>query len=255
MNIRILQLNMFMGRYLENIKNFLKIHTYDILHFQEVTNGLYSKQKGTDCFEELQSILPDHNGELLATWRHTEDNASYFGNATFYNKSFSLEKKNEVWMKPFALFGDVGKHTAPLVPRAGLDLTLNKDGVSFHSINVHMAWTPQSNIVQPHQLEQGTILAKYIATIKDPYFLTGDFNTEGTTSVAQLFDPYVENLTMTHNIKNTLNMKNHYAKDKIGDGVAVDFIMIKKGLPSVSFKVIRDVELSDHLALETEITI
>ena len=62
------------------------------------------------------------------------------------------------------------------------------------------------------------------------------------------------NLIVKNKVTNTLNPRVHYARKKLfPPGLAVDYIYISKHFKQKKFKVLKNLDLSDHFGLESEL--
>jgi len=258
MSISILQLNINADIKWENLLSYLEDHEYDILTFQEVA-GIGTKVGNINCthdtYKELQNKLQEkYAGELVITDYVSSSENAYFGNAIFYKKTFNLIDKHVKFMKqntqPFPSdakgFENYG--------RAVLHLTLEKDNQSLSVLTTHFAWAKTSN-EEPHQTQQGEILFQYMQTVSHPFVLTGDFNLTPEQPVIKKLSTLARNLTSQNNISNTLNPRIHYAQHLFPKGLAIDYIFVTPDIRVKEMKVIEDLDLSDHLAVEATVEI
>lgn len=248
MLIKFLQLNIELGKCLDEIIEFVKRENFDILNFQEVTGGSLNRHN-IDCFNYLKNNL-GYGGELSVSWRVKGDKNSYFGNATFFKKSFSVKDKKIIWLKDYQ---EVTLHTPfPYRPYSVLSLGLDILGKTVQVINTHLLWgpTPQDS---KEKLKQGQKLYKYLKTVDNPFILSGDFNVDQSSQIVSWISTLGRNLTVENNVTNTLNFRTHRVKHLFPRGLAVDYIFVDRRLQVKNFKVVEDEDLSDHFALAAEI--
>ncbi|MBI5122546.1 hypothetical protein HZA75_01680 [Candidatus Roizmanbacteria bacterium] len=258
MTISILQLNINADNFWSKLIPFLKSSDFDILNLQEVCGkDTFSGniQCVRDCYEDLNNLLTDrYQSKLTIAQRYTSSPTSYMGNATFYKKDFQLLEQNIIYLhkrnNPFPENSE--KHEE--AGRNFLHLKLKIGDKTISLINTHLAWA-KTTIERPHQTAQGEVLLNYLKTIAEPFILTGDFNLDPQQPLIQKLNSLALNLTTENNIVNTLNERTHRAKVLFPPGAAVDYIYITKDLKVNKFKVLKDLDLSDHLALTAEIEI
>ncbi len=256
MTIRFLQLNILGGRFLNKIIEFVKKEDIDIANFQEVTGGKISEKKGVDCFFEIKRSLDSYNGELVRSWQIENDQSSYFGNATFFKKEFSLNKKEVFWLKEFR---EIPYYSSDIIiddtfPRSSLFLRLDCFGKKIWIINTHLA-RGKTHKDNPIKLSQGKKLFEKVKQISEPFILSGDFNVTPESKIIPPFSTIARNLVIENNITNTLNPKTHYGKKLFPKGLAVDYIFPSKNMRVKSFRLIDEVDLSDHFGLYAELEI
>ncbi len=256
MTFSLLQLNINADNFWDKLIPYLTSHDFDVIQLQEVFGensrcGIVNCKR--DCFADLQKTLGDrYNGELAITDRFTSSPMSYIGVATFYRKSFQLEKKYILQMyqhknrfpSDAKSFEDVG--------RALLHLQLNINGKTISFLNTHFAWTKKP-IEEPHQTKQSKILLDYLKKIPTPFIVTGDFNLTPDQPLIQKINILAHNLTTEYQITNTLNPRKHYVKSLFPKGLAVDYIFTSRDLTVKQFEVLKTEDISDHFGLTATI--
>ncbi len=254
MAIKLLQLNIFKGIFLDEVIDFVRKEDFDILHFQEVSGGnvTLNNFEEKDCFKKIKEKL-SLQGELAIAWNLFGDKPSYFGNATFYKNFIKPKNKEIIWLNRFSEIADedldVEEH-----PRCALSLLTEINGKDIYFINTHLAWSPTSED-EMHKVEQARILLKYIHGLKQPFVLSGDFNTSLNTQVTTMFSELGRNLTQENKITNTLNPNVHRGKHLFPKGLVVDYIITHPSLEAGNFRLVDKPDLSDHLGLAVEIAV
>lgn len=269
MLIKLLHLNIFQGKFLPEIIDYVKEHDFDILQFQEVSGGSMSKggvwsgnralqteanpeTVGIDCFATIKKEL-HMEGILNTTIAKRDDHASYFGNATFFKPTLKLEAMQEIFLKPYAEAGDTPIPPAD-APRAALATTFALEGNSYTFINCHLAWGPTDED-EPYKIEQGKILYEYVKSLQNPFILTGDFNVNKNSQTVSWIEELGRNLVVEKGITNTLNPNVHAAKHLFPPGLGVDFAFVTKDITVKDFQLIDTPDLSDHLGLSLTVEI
>ena len=270
MILKLLQLNIFQGKFLDRVIEFVRQNDFDLLHFQEVTSGRMSKggvnyypdetpvrplspnekYVGIDCFRELKKEL-GLTGELVVTNSYINDRESNIGNATFFSKKLKLIGKNIVWLKDYIEIPQNFTDYANMA-HAALVLKFEMEGRIFRSINTHLAWGIDSSDTE-HKIKEAEILHEKIRDIDPPFVFSGDFNVTPDTKTASMFEDLGQNLIRTKNILNTLNPNIHMIKHLFPPGLAVDQVFISKDIKVKSFKVLENIDLSDHLGIAAEL--
>lgn len=257
MTISFLQLNSNADNFWDRLIPFLSKQTFDVIQLQEVTGketvcgNFHSKR---DVFIELQKLLEEtYNGELSITQRFTSSHTSYFGNATFYKKSFSMKDHHE-----FTLYHETEYYPSDAKNFAGvgrklLHLKLERDGKEISFLNTHFAWGP-TPIEKHYQTEQGDRLAHYLKIVKKPFIFSGDLNLTADQPTIQNLGRLAINLTEKNNIHNTLNPRLHQVKHLFPKGLAVDYIFTSDDIKVKNFKVLEE-DISDHFGLTAELEI
>lgn len=251
MTFKLLQLNMWHGRYLNQVIDYIKSHDYDIIHLQEVSSGSASHE-GTDNFEQILKRT-SYKGKLSYSVRLKNSRHSGFGNATLIKPQLQFIQTQVTWMKEYFEPEKLEESVFANLPRNALINTIKKDGTTLTTINTHLAWgiTP---LDEPYKVEQGKILFDHIKTLTAPYIITGDFNVTPHSEILKMMNTLGRNLTIENNITNTLNPRTHRATHLFPKGLAVDYIITTPDIQVHSFEIIKD-DLSDHLGLATEIEI
>jgi len=258
MTISLLHLNINADNYWSNLIDFIKTHDFDVMQFQEVCGkNTISININTqfDGFKLLQEALADkYLGELAISQKYTSSPDAYMGNATFYKKEFQLLSKDVLALytrdEPFPSdqnhFETVGRNLLHL------KLQIADKSVSF--LNTHFAWA-KTTVEEPHQTQQGEILINYLKSVEKPFILSGDFNMDPKQPLINKINHLARNLSVENNTATTLNPRTHRAKVLFPPGAVVDYIYITHDLKFKKFKIFKDLDLSDHLALTAEIEI
>lgn len=127
MKVKLLQLNIESGRFLDQIIAYVRKQDFDILHFQEVSGSTFNRYHKLDMFEVIKQKL-DCDGVLTKTVTHSLDKNSYFGKAIFFKKNFKLLSRNEIWLKPFKVLKTFPKTSEEIkqLPHNALDVVLER---------------------------------------------------------------------------------------------------------------------------------
>lgn len=249
MIIKFFQLNIFKGKYLDGIIDFVRENNIDICHFQEVSGGTLSYHN-SDNFNELRQKL-GYKGAIIKTIIRNEP-TGYFGNATLLKRNFRVVDKKIVWLRDFDPgMVEINDKNGHLVARAALFLKFEAGGRSFYSINTHLAWG-KIPFDADYKVEQAEKLAIEIAKLDKPWILSGDFNVDSDTEVVKMFEQLGRNLLKGKNIQTTLNPNEHYlGKEALENKIAIDYIFVSPEISFQKFELVTE-NLSDHYGLYLE---
>lgn len=268
MKLKILQLNVWHGAFIDEIASFVKENDIDILHFQEVTGGKLAtggkyhlaeakphntKNIGIDSFIEFKKRL-SYEGELAVAWRLKNQPNSYFGVATLFKPNIEILEKKIIWQKPYKENDDYIKRDFAEDSKNSLALRMRSEDKIFWSINTHLAWGPDPKD-EPYKLDQAKKLYDFVASLKELFILSGDFNLDPSSKVVDWFSKISRNLTIENGVLNTLNPRTHHVKRIFPLGITVDYIFVEPKIEVINFELIDKLDLSDHFGLLTEIEV
>jgi endonuclease/exonuclease/phosphatase family metal-dependent hydrolase len=250
MVLKFIQINIYKGKYFEDLIAFLKREMPDFVSMQEVTGGdanLGSNR--SDLFSKISEAtgldgVVNHDYDLT-------DRPGYMGNAVF--SKYKLLDKDVVVLSPFQKLDFVTSETDsfwPKGPRHLLDCTFDIDGFFMHAMSVHGAWTAPPEDT-PETLRQAGLIANYLKKTKGPFMLGGDFNAVIQGKTIGLIDKVTNNLLFNSGILETTNPKVHKIKPR---GYLIDFIFAS---PEVKLKnlTVPQITVSDHLPVIVEVEI
>lgn len=252
--LKFIQVNIYKGKYFENLLDFLKEENPDFITMQEVTTkgfNLY-RDKKANLFEFIKSELKMEgvfNGDLKL-----EGSAdSFFGNAVF--TKYGIIKSNVVVLKSFrpvtieeldGISGEIREQ----ISRHLLDAVVNYFGKIMHILSWHGAWTapPQDT---PETLRQAKLVAGYIRLLDEPFIIGGDLNNIMGSKTLEIVESEANNLMRGASIKQTTHPTVH----KIApEGFLIDYIFCSKDFKLKSLSV-PQVLVSDHLPVVCELEI
>lgn len=257
MQIHILQLNINGLMWKENVREFFKTNSYDVLNFQE-TVGKDTKvgniDSSEDSLEELQKMLgPAFHPYLAKNNIITSSPTAYFGMVTFIKSDLPVTRHENIFLykrtTPFPSDSKAFDEKA----RSMLAIQIATDKTPLWILQTHFIWSPTPDDT-PRKLAAGKILLDFISRLKSPFVFTGDMNVDNNSQVIKSLEKYAHNLTKEYNITNTLDPKNHKVFEKIPQGLAVDYIFTSPKIIVKEFKLTPQ-GLSDHLGLEITVEI
>lgn len=224
----------------------LEQEQYDIISMQEVSGGTVSFNK-QNTFQQICDI--GYDGQLVVTWRRPDDKESFFGQAIFFKSSFTLLDSKEIWLKPYMEIADDKSFDFTTYPKAVLSVTLEKEGKQFDVLSAHLAWSKRA-IDTEEKMRQAKIFFEYMKTVNKPYLLTGDFNLAPDTETVSWFDKLATNQGKRFGVTNTINPRTHKAAHELfPKGLVVDYVYTTPQITVDDFKVLENIDLSDHLGL------
>lgn len=241
---RFLNLNIYKGKFLEKVIDFVDQEEFDLVHFQEASGGSISNHAAHDDFGVLTQQL-GLQGKLAAAMGLQGEPQAYFGNATFYHpKKLNLVNTQILRLSPYREIANYPNRRIEDDPRCALILTFRVGNQELISINTHLAWGPRPDD-KPYKLKQAQILIDYVKQLKQSFILSGDFNVTSDSQIVQSLNQIARNVTLEEGITNTLNPNIHRVKSLFPPGLLVDFVYVSPEIKVTDFEV-KPVDLSDH---------
>ncbi|MBI2552377.1 endonuclease/exonuclease/phosphatase family protein [Candidatus Uhrbacteria bacterium] len=270
MRLKVIQINIYHGKFLDKLISFLRGEQPDIITMQEVSGGrvnFWADQR-MDIFQHLRSAL-GLEGVVAPMFRLIGDSSSYESNAVLARGK--ILASNTVQLKAYRDYSDLlWEKDGPEMPRNALDVivrfspparggspllpeegrgVVGEEGVGegiFHILSTHGAWT-KAPVDTPEKIRQARLLAEYLRGLGDePFILGGDFNMEPGSEVIRILDKAASNTCYGSGINNTLNLRTHRAAEVLGAGRLVDFIYTSPHFRVESIDA-PEVDVSDHL--------
>lgn len=262
--MKLLQINIFGGVYLEELVKYVKSQNYDILCFQEITGGerfqLVSQLGGKadikkfpskDCRQELARYLPEYQ-QIIDIALCDRSEKSYVANGILCKKTLKVINQKSIHMGGEKRFIEPGDKQSDKYPYKAIAATLKLPGSKrlIEIITGHFSYH-----MSPYDTDQAIRYARkvydYARELNTPFIITGDFNIDWRSVTVGQFNDLATNLVSHLNIKNTLNPNIHRGKHLFPEGLAVDQMFISRGIDTLGFRLIRE-DLSDHYGLELE---
>lgn len=243
--MKLVQINIWQGRLLQQILSFLSHEQPDIVCMQEVFScpaAVHLPDNMMNCLEIIQQTLGyDHVFfSPISTMRITDTEAT-FGNAIV--SRLPLEHRQTI----FTGGHYVAEHTAKshIVNNRNLQIAeLKHGGATLTLVNHHGYWdtTPLGNATS---VEKMRLVKDAVRPLPQPIIMAGDLNITAVSPAMRVFDSFLEDLTATHNIHTTLSQLGKVS------GVACDHILVSPGVRVRRFSV-KDTLVSDHKPLVLE---
>lgn len=256
--MRLITLNIWGGRLREPLLKFIEANKNqtDIFAFQEVFKSdrsvLNPNGSWSNILAEIQDILPDFDFYFSPIFHGTDfDNKVDYplshGQATFWNKKFSIKEKGEVFVNRSE--NDMGWFDwaqRPNPPKNFQYFIFDK----FAVLNLHGYWEPAPKYDTPQRFKQSEIIIEFIKQYDLPTIIAGDFNLGIDTKALVMFEEAgFRNLVRESNAPTTRSTF-YDIKWRAADKFA-DYILVSKDVDVYDFKVMPD-EVSDHLPLYLE---
>lgn len=254
MFFKFIQVNIYKGKYLGELIDFIKKEDPDFISMQEVTiNGfnLY-KDKNVNLFEVLKEKLGLY-GKYHGDLKLAGDKRSVFGNAVFsklpiYKSTIGVLKK----FRPVTVdeLDGISGEIREQIDRHFLDCEVHFGGRKMHILCWHGAWT-----APPHDTDetwkQANMVYDHLCKIKGPFVLGGDLNAIMDSKTIDLIGRLGKNLMPESGALVTTNLKVHKIAPR---GFLVDYIFTSLDIKTISVRV-PEITVSDHLPVIAELEI
>lgn len=245
--MKIMQLNVWLGRLTPLILQLIQQEKPDILTVQEVFRGgqgVKFPDNMFTIFEQLSDLFafsdfsPAHSTQIAHS-------SVEMGIATFSNYPITARRD---FFTSGQYVGDLTQESHVENSRTLQIIKLDINGTALHILNHHGYWTrdPMGDdvSVEKMQIVAGTV--KELGNV--PIILAGDFNIVPSSPAMRVFDGLLTDLTATHNVKTTLSpLRNLH-------DIPCDHIMINRYIIEQNFRVGNDV-VSDHLPVILEFSL
>ena len=251
MLIKFIQVNIYKGKYLDSLVEFLKNEKPDFVTMQEVTTYKLNNwdDKGIDLFEYIKGEL-GYEGVYNGDLKLEGSLESTFGNAVL--TKFPVVGSNVLVLNEFRplTFAEIdhGEDIWPFVPRHVLDLTVQVENQNVHAMSWHGAWTapPQDTEIT---VGQATKVADYLRGLSEPFILGVDMNAIPQSKSAENISEAANNLMLGSNVVQTTHPTIHKIAPR---GFLIDYIFTSPEFKLKSLKVPL-VTVSDHLPVIAEL--
>ncbi|OGD84339.1 hypothetical protein A2165_00100 [Candidatus Curtissbacteria bacterium RBG_13_40_7] len=247
--IKFIQINIYKGKWLDDLLDYLLRESPDFVSVQEITSGCtnYYNDKNADLFEIIKSKL-NYDGIFHIDFEVLEPKGT-FGNGVFSRHKI-IDKTVLTLKDPRVLTIEETEDDSVFasLPRHMLDARCNFNGKTIHAMSWHGTWT-----APPHDtdvtLKQAQMVADYLKSLKEPFILGGDLNAVPQSKTVGLFNKVTNNLMMGSGILETTNLKVHKIAPR---GFLVDYIFTSNHFRLKRLTVPR-VTVSDHLPVVAEL--
>jgi endonuclease/exonuclease/phosphatase family metal-dependent hydrolase len=246
-NVKLLQLNIWMGRLNRQILQLIEQEQPDILCLQEVggANGAPIELSDYNMFNSLQFI------QQKAGFEHSffAPTLSFgfgkqvigFGNAII--SKYPLTNQQTVFTEGSYIDDhDIAKAFPQIRNLQLADLTVGDKTITV--ANHHGHWEPTS-IGNDNSLQYMEKVITELHKASHPILFSADLNLSAESPAMRVFDGFLEDLTATHQLKTTLSPLGKVA------GVACDHILVSPNIRVQNFYACEQL-VSDHLGLVLE---
>ena len=246
--MKLVQLNIFGGKFLDDALEFLRKEDPDIVTLQEV---LVSRK--LDVFNAVKDATGLSGVFAKASGFRSAGGIARFGNAVF--SRYGISSSKSVFLDfPYRIMGtrrsvnyyDVEELLTE--PRNFISAVLDTPSGRLRVASVHMAWSEKCT-ERWHRIEAARKMVRYLLG-KTPTVIAGDFNTHPESVSFGIINKYFHNFG--DGMKNTLNPKRHSIFLREPRGLVVDYVL-GRGVSGKARAV--DADVSDHLPLASEIKI
>ena len=251
---KIIQVNIYKGKYLEDLLEFLINENPDFISMQEVTSygfNLY-REKSLNLFYLIRKKLK-MNGVFNGDLKLKDNERSLFGNAVF--SKYKISESKVVILKTFRpvtlkeLDGVDGEMRTQ-INRHLLDAVIDFDGQTIHVMSWHGAWTaPPKDTAET--LRQAQIVASYLKNLDEPFILGCDANNVLESKTVRLINKVAKNWMIGSGAGQTTHPTYHKIVPR---GFLVDYIFTSRHFKLKSLMV-PQILVSDHLPVVAQLEI
>ena len=242
--IKFIQVNIYKGKYMDSLVDFLNKEKPDIVAMQEVTAGEvnYFEDKTINTFEYIKEKT-GLNGYFYGDLEFVDSSDSLFGNAVLTkHKPVDLKVLSLKKYRPLTLAEFEDSTIWPEISRLAIDATVEIEGINVHAISWHGAWTAPPADTQ-ETLRQAQMVADYLKNLNEPFIVGVDINNVPESRTVGIINSVANNLMAGAGVMQTTHPKLHKIAPR---GYLVDYIFVSKDFKVVSLKV-PQVTISDHL--------
>lgn len=250
--IKFIQINIYKGKYLDVLIDFLKKEDPDFVSMQEVSLGIVNLflDKTVSTFEYLKHRL-QLNGIFHADINLSDSPVtSGFGNAVFSKFPIVISK-----VVPLKMFRELtcaeleDQKLSTELPRHILDAVVDVGGLKVHAMSLHGAWTAPPTDTE-ETVRQANAISDYLNSLGDKPFILGcDLNTVLDSQVVKIISGRANNLMEVVPYSYTTHPTVHKIVPR---RLLVDYIFTSKHFKVLSL-AIPEVLVSDHLPVVAEL--
>ena len=249
MKLKVIQVNIYKGKYLVNLINFLNSQSPDIIFMQEVTSGEVNLNGDhSNLFEVLKKEL-GYEGVFYASATILDKPDTFQGNAVLTRHT--IEKSEVIHLNrqsPMTLEVFGNSDFFPDFPRSIVEALIDINGTRMYGLSCHGAWTapPKDN---DENFRQAKLIANHLKQLDLPFVLGGDMNMPPETRVIRTIEKSAKNLMKNSKIVQTTHPTVHKIAPR---GYLVDYIFTSGEFKKISITA-PEILVSDHLPLVCEL--
>jgi endonuclease/exonuclease/phosphatase family metal-dependent hydrolase len=247
--VKLLQLNVWMGRLTRQIVPLIEREQPDIITAQEVFSAgseIVFPDRTFNIAEEIRQYGGYDYVYFSPTWdMHVAGQTVQLGNATF--SKYPIASSETIFTCGEAMHNMTADNYRVNTRNAQF-VTLRVGGADILIVNHHAYWEadPAGSEASVTAMQHVTDKLRTFSDI--PTVVAGDMNLNPNTPGMRLFDGIARDLTATHNISSTLSVLGK------AENVACDHILVNDLIVVGGFHVLDDL-VSDHKALMLEFDI
>lgn len=245
MVIKFLQVNIYKGKYLGSLVDFILKESPDLISMQEVSSGQINnfEDRNVNLFALLKDKIK-YNGVFFPNQYILGPKDAFIGNALF-SKLPILDSKHIYLHKsrPLTLAEFEDTSFFPNMSKSLVQATIQVGKLTILVLSVHGAWTapPTDN---KETLRQAKLIASHLKSLGDePFILGGDLNMPPESKVVGIISESANNLMLDSPIKQTTHPQVHKIAPR---GYLIDYIFTSKHFKKISIEAPL-VLVSDHL--------
>lgn len=247
MTLKVISLNIWHGKFLYKVIDYLKAENADLVLLQEVYNG--HDPNLAEAYRSMQ-ILTEQLGYLSADYGYaytelTDFGAVEHGNAVF--SKFPFITSEMVYMNPPVKAGfeyhDIPEHW-PLLPSPLQEVVVETAQGDLNVFNMHGPWDLDGDSFSERRRRMQQTIVRATQGITN-VILAGDSNAKTSNEALTGLEPRLTSV-FGHELISTFNMRH---KDNPGYATAaVDVAFVSPNI-KIRAKECPDVDISDHLPL------
>lgn len=249
MVLKFVQINIYKGKWLKELVEFLKKQDADFISMQEVSTGGVNlcDDKNLDVFEYLKRELA-LDGVFNYDFDITDKHGT-IGNAILTKHQVTDHRVVILKEAKSCLYAELlDPKNFSMAPRHLLDCICNINGRTLHAMSVHGAWTaPPSDTAET--LRQAELIALYLRQLNSPFVLGADFNNVIQSKTVGIINSVAKNLLFDSGVLETTNPEVHKIKPR---GFLIDFIFTSPEFRLKNLEVPK-ITVSDHLPVIAEL--
>lgn len=259
--MKLVSLNTWSGKYLDNLLKFIQSHSKDtdIFCFQEIYHTTSSVKQYHDIranlLDEIKQILPEFSVFYTDEFRGFDscpdpvDFNLTVGEAMFIRNTLKINAQGEL-----PIHGDrngklLKKDFSNLpVTLQYINFTINN---KFYTVcNFHGTSFPGTKLDTDIRLKQSRTILDFLKSKTGTKIITGDFNLSPQTNSIKMLEGKMNNLIKQFNIEKTRSSLSPYSKRGDFQKFA-DYIFVSDDINVLNFQV-PYIEISDHLPMILE---
>lgn len=249
MILKVIQINIYGGDYLESLIEFLSRQNPDIITMQEVSSGIINRcHDKSNLFEVLKRQLK-YNGVFFPTTIIEDMPDSFIGNAVSTrhlvkdSRYVPLRTHSSMIYSAF-----MNPEMFEFIPRGMVETLIDIEGREIFALSCHGAWTAPPHDTEEN-LRQADIIASHLKSIEKPFIMGADMNMPPNTKVIKKISKYANNLMENSGISQTTHPTVHKIAPR---GLLVDYIFTSEHFKKISIEA-PNILISDHLPLVAEV--